>query len=243
MIFRSQSRAFTLAELLIAVAVTTVIVVLLMQVFSATSRHWRVSDEHVDTFRDARAALQMINRDLSRANLNGDAAMLRLSDPAGAFAKEAFAVTPIPNNGKSDLCAVGYYCAWDDGVNAFRLKRLFRKSDNIIVRLQGPTPDFNGIFSKAIPDEEDMAAYVWDLRFTPGAGSDFLAPTTPSTTWQWIEVRFKSMSPEAGRKLQSMPIDENVWAEQPPALSEIYRNAILPHQQQFMTRVSLEQRR
>src|SRR2546423_5827049 len=99
--------SFTLVELLVAIAVTVMIVALLSAVFTAAGKQWQASDQRIDSFRDARAALQIISRDLSRANVNGDAQMLTLSDidaTTGAFAKEAFAVTPIPNGGKSDLC-------------------------------------------------------------------------------------------------------------------------------------------
>ena len=241
---RSQSkRGFTLAELLIAVAITAVIITLLMQVFTAMASQWRSADSRIDTFRDARVALQLIERDLSRAILNWDNEMLKLQDVSGSFAKEAYAITPIGNPGKSDLCSVGYYCAWDATAKAYLLKRLFKDSDTIITPLQGSPPNFTTIYTKDAANEEEVAAYVWDLRFTPGTGSVYASPTSPSSTWQWIEVRFKAMSTEAGRKLRVLNISQTTWSEEPPTLSAEYTNAILPNQQQFVTRVTLGQKR
>ena len=99
--------------------------------------------------------------------------MLQLSNYAidssgNQYAKEAYAVAPMANSGKSDLCAVGYYLAWDATVKAYRLKRLFKDSDTTVTSLAKGTPDFTTLFTKATANEEDLASYAWDLRFRPG---------------------------------------------------------------------------
>ena len=92
-----KSRGFTLAEVLIATAITLLIVTLLFGVFSSVVSQWRTSDQRIDAFRDARAALLLITRDLSRAHVNGDRQMITLQDDTGPYAKEAYVITPIPN--------------------------------------------------------------------------------------------------------------------------------------------------
>src|SRR5205823_59224 len=142
--------------------------------------------QRIDSFRDARAALQIINRDLSRANVNGDAQMLTLSnvDATGAFAKEAFAVTPIANDGKSDLCAVGFYCVWNATSKTYSLKRLFWDSDTTVTNLAKSPADFAALYTKATSNEEELAACAWDLRFAPGTQYDPETPTAnPSKQW------------------------------------------------------------
>jgi type II secretory pathway pseudopilin PulG len=233
--------SFTLVELLVAITITVLIVTLLSTVFTAAGKQWRASDQRIDSFRDARAALQVIARDLGRADTNGDPQMLTLSDidSTSNYAKEAFAVTPIPNDGKSDLCAVGFYCTWDAASKTYTLKRLFRNSNVAVISLAKATPDFPTLFTKAAPDEEDLASCAWDLRFAPGTTYDPEKPATnPSTKWRWLEVRFKSMSAEAARKLQNMNVTQATWAD--PA-DPIYKTAITPHEQQFVTRVILQQ--
>src|SRR4051794_9692150 len=200
---------FTLLELLVAIAITVLIVVLLSSVFTAAGKQWQSADQRIDSFRDARAALQIIDRDLGRANLNGDAQMLTLSnlDSSGTFAKEAFAVTPIPNSGKSDLSAVGFYCVWDATSKTYSLKRLFRDSDAVVTSLANKPADFTAVFTKVAANEEELASCAWDLRFTPGTQDLAEKPTTnPSTKWRWIEVRFKSMSAASARRIRTMAV-------------------------------------
>ena len=234
----SRELAFTLAELMVAMAITIVIIAILFQVFSATAGQWQNADRRTDAFRDARAAIQLMGRDLGRANLNGDVQMLTVKDVSGGFAKEAYAVTPIPNGGKSALCAVGYYCAWDGDTKTFTLKRLFRDSNASIGNLDGPNPDFTALFAKGGGQEEDLAAYAWDLRFTPGTGAVAVSPGTSPATWDWVEIRFKCLSPAAAAKLKAMPISQATWADPNNAL---YRTNILPAEQQFVSRVTLQQ--
>lgn len=228
-------------EVLIAIAITVLIITLLSSVFTAAGKQWQAADQRIDSFRDARAALQIIDRDLSRANVNGDAQMLTLSnlDSTGTFAKEAFAVTPIPNSGKSDLCAVGFYCVWDATSKTYSLKRLFRDSNTVVTSLAKKPADFTAVFTKAAVNEEELASCAWDLRFTPGTLDVAESPTTnPSTKWRWIEVRFKSMSAASARRIRNMAVSSATWDDpNDPA----YKNAILPFEQQFVTRVKLRQ--
>lgn len=238
---RSHRGAFTLVEVLISIAITTVIVVLLFQVFAAAATQWQASDQRIDTFRDARAALHLITRDLSRAHVGANAGMLRLSDTVRDFAKEAYAVTQSANSGKSDLCAVGYYCEWDGGAKTYTLKRLFRDSDAAFALLKGATaPNFTALFAKDSAVEEAVAAYVWDLQFRPGVEDKAVNATSAQPPdWRWVEVRFKSMSPAAARRLRDLAVDESTWFD---AASPTYKTHILPFEQQFVTRVSLQQR-
>jgi Tfp pilus assembly protein PilW len=234
--------SFTLVELLVAIAITVVIVTLLSSVFSAAGKQWQASDQRIDSFRDARAALQVIARDLSRADTNGDAQMLTLSnlDSNGDYAKEAFAVTTVPNDGKSDLCAVGFYLVWDNTSKTYTLKRLFRNSDTTVTSLAKTNPDFTALYTKAPSNEEDLASVAWDLRFTPGTLYDPEKPAAnPSTKWHWVEVRFKSMSAASARKLRYMNISQTTWDN--PTTDPTYKTAILPYEQQFVTRVPLQQ--
>jgi type II secretory pathway pseudopilin PulG len=239
---RQTPAAFTLLELLVAIAVTVLIVVMLSGVFTAAGKQWQSADQKIDSFRDARAALQIIDRDLGRAHVTGDAQMLTLSnlDGSGSFAKEAFAVTPIPNSGKSDLCVVGFYCVWDAASKTYSLKRLFRDSDTVVTSLAKKPADFGALFTKTAANEEELASCAWDLRFVPGTEYATEAPTAnPSTKWRWIEVRFKSMSAAAARRIRNMTFSAATWEDpNDPA----YKNAVLPYQQQFVVRVNLHQR-
>ena len=234
-------RGFTLAELLVGMSITIVVVVLLFQVFSAFASQWQHAERRTDAYRDARAAVQLMSRDLSRANIGADAEMLTLKDPvATSIAREAYAVAPMPNSGKSMLCAVGYYCAWDGNTRSFTLKRLFRDSDTTVGDLVGASPNFTALFAKDASREEDLAAFAWDLQFTPGAGANALAVNTPTTTWKWIDVRFKCISPSVAPRLKAMNVGQGDWYDQN---SNAYKTIILPSEQQFVTRITLHETR
>jgi prepilin-type N-terminal cleavage/methylation domain-containing protein len=262
-ILRSR-QGFTLAELLIATAITGLIIVLLGQIFSTASAMWRSGGERIDAFRDARAALQLMAADLARANINGDPQMLKLdqiqssADGSYTYAGEADAITLSKNAGKSDLCTVEYYLLWNDTTKTFSLMRLFRNSDatNGQVDKKGNTPTCtNGLtsplnltclFTKKLTNQDEaqevLAAPIWDLQIRPGTSDIPLTSVTPaSTSWKWLEIHFKSMSVNSARKLKGMTsISQSTWTN--PSSTQ-YKSLILPYEQQFVTRVALEQNR
>jgi type II secretory pathway pseudopilin PulG len=230
---------FTLAELLIAIAITALLIVILFQVFAATASQWQFSDQRIDAFRDARAAMQRMVQELGRANINGAAQMLTLSDPYNDFAKEVYAISPIANTGKSDLCTVGYYCYYDPTTHAYSLKRLFKTSDLTFTSLAMSSPDYTTLYQKDSPSADEVAAaYVWDLQIRPGTGPNVVSITSAPSTWNWLEVRFKAMSPASGRKIRSSSIDLSTWFN---STSQLYKTYILPYEQQFVSRVTLQQ--
>lgn len=65
-----SSRAFTILELLVAVAVMAMVGVLLMSVMSQTSQAVRTSNDRVESFQAAREGFDAITRQLSQATLN-----------------------------------------------------------------------------------------------------------------------------------------------------------------------------
>ncbi len=114
--------------------VTLILVVALMQVFKATASTWQHGEAQVDAYREARAALQFMARDLSATlqasytqtnstpgstppppvmpTLALQHASASYNANGGPSNEEVFCLTNIPNSGASTLCAVGYYCQW-----------------------------------------------------------------------------------------------------------------------------------
>ena len=120
-------------------AVGTLLIVFLFQLFGASMRAWRQGEDQVETYREARAALQMMVRDLSQtiqpmtrgvytsptptpgASPTVMAPALVIDnypnpDPpkqsGDEINEEVYCLTTISNNGASSLCAVGYFCMW-----------------------------------------------------------------------------------------------------------------------------------
>ena len=214
----AKTEAFSLAELLVAMGITVLLVALLGRVLIAATSVWQLSDQRIDAFRDARAALQLMTVDLSRADVNGNAQMLTLAKYStdSSYAVEAYAVSPMKNTGKSDLCAVGYYLDWDATAKAYSLRRFVKDSNTTAVSLAISSPDFGTLYDRTKgTTPETLASYVWDLRISPGEGSSAISlGGDPATKWNWVEVRFKAMSVKAGRKLQaSAAVSQATWAD------------------------------
>jgi len=185
-----RERAFTLAELLIATGITVIIVVLLGTMFGSLLNTASQASQRIDAFREARAALHMIERDLSnlvRAQWNPDpfsnptptpgtaqpvtrpAAYFALdniySDPA-AGNQQLYAMVAAKRTGSSgDVCAVGYYCRWDG--QAYSLRRFFRNSaDTFNVIQSAATYAADSVLYVPGASDAIMAAYVWNLKVT-----------------------------------------------------------------------------
>ncbi|MEP6810800.1 MAG: type II secretion system protein [Chthoniobacterales bacterium] len=159
--------AFTLVELLVAVAIVAFLVVILAQIISSAEGIWRHAEARTDAFRDARAALELMSRDLRVALTNDRAPVLSLenvfiqsSDPsAGPTSnQQIYALVPAKNVGdpaaagpsptatpaRTDICAVGFYCSWDSTRHAYVLRKHVLQSNPTFTRLQSafgaPTP-------------------------------------------------------------------------------------------------------
>jgi len=64
---RNTEAGFTLLELLAAMGVLAVMIVMLFAAFSEASRAWLIAENRVETFTQARAALDLMSRELSQA--------------------------------------------------------------------------------------------------------------------------------------------------------------------------------
>src|SRR3954464_5213522 len=118
---RVESGAFTILELLIAAAITVVIVVSLGTMFGSLSSTAARANQRVDAFKEARAALQLMQRDLSAlVRAPGTAYFASdgdLSNGNGSQARHLCALVSLKNKPGAgaiagDLCAVAYYSGW-----------------------------------------------------------------------------------------------------------------------------------
>jgi uncharacterized protein (TIGR02599 family) len=152
-------QAFSLAELLVSTAVLSILMLLLFGLLEQATRAWQASEKKVDAFREARAALYLLKRDLEGLLVNDSVPFFRFDDPVALSpllysgptlntpAKHGDALFFISHQSgdaqdsskaKSDLCAIGYYLVYDrDSTNkltgstpkSYRLLRYFKSSD------------------------------------------------------------------------------------------------------------------
>lgn len=124
---RAWGAGFTLLELLVATTILSLMLLFLFSVFDQSTKAWQAGERKIDAFREARAALFMIRRDLRGVMVGEDTPMVynRLGVDigfSGALAPETsasnlFFLTRLPLNAQgsghaSEVCAAGYYVAW-----------------------------------------------------------------------------------------------------------------------------------
>ncbi|HEY8898800.1 MAG TPA: prepilin-type N-terminal cleavage/methylation domain-containing protein [Chthoniobacterales bacterium] len=146
---RWSDGAFTLLELLVSMTILSLLMVLLLSMVNGATKLWKANENRVDSYREARAAINVIASDLSSlypsANLSYFATQAD-STPKTPVSIEGldgrlFFVTALSadaqesGKNKSDLCTVGYFLAFDKtsltgrGVSSYNLYRYFRSSD------------------------------------------------------------------------------------------------------------------
>ena len=206
---RLRSRAaFTLVELLIATGITVAMVLMLGLMLGSLMGNASHATTRVDAFRDARAALQMIERDLrnlvrtqwspdpfsSPAPTPGTVKPLTL--PAAYFALDNIYTDPAAGNqqlyalvaakttaSSGDVCAVGYYCRWDPQLHAYSLRRFLRDSTITygVMKTAGSYATDSALYDLSALDVKNdvLAAYVWNLKITMYNSSGAVINTYP----------------------------------------------------------------
>jgi type II secretory pathway pseudopilin PulG len=286
---------FTLVELLIATGITVLMVVMLGWMLGSLMGSASHATQRVDAFRDARAALQMIERDLrnlvrgqwspdpftnptpastpqpvtlpaayfaaanvwqdpndpySTSNPNAQIFALISVKPSGSAPTATPTATPTASGG--DVCAVGYYCRWDNQLHAYSLRRFFRDSTATFSVMQGAGSyaTDSALYNLTAQDAKNdvLAAYVWNFKLAmyDSAGTVINTypyvcdpnATTPQPLPAAIEISFNAMSPQAAQAVMS------VTAGMTDSAAAAYwmnmdANLVKPHAYQFRSRINL----
>jgi len=246
---------FTLVELLIATGITVAIVLMLGWMLSSLMSTASHATQRVDAFRDARAALQVMQRDLRNlVRTQWTTPTQPQTLPTAYFALDNIYTDPVAGNqqlyalvsakttaSSGDVCAVGYYCRWDDQLHAYTLRRFFRQFSLADMQAWGSYAADSVLY---VPGASDavLAAYVWNLKITmydSGGAVINTYPyicdpdaTTPKTLPAAIEISFNAMSPQAARTVMSVTSDPSVWMN-------MDANLVKPHAYQFRSRINL----
>jgi type II secretory pathway pseudopilin PulG len=131
--------AFTLVELLIAVSVLSLLAGLMFAVLNATSILWQTTEKGMSSFREARAALSVMSREISASYQEpGRRLQMMVINPNDSVVQQPqetardhpwgsriFLLSTLssraqtPGANRSDVCAVGYYLAFTRDRTAF----------------------------------------------------------------------------------------------------------------------------
>ena len=257
------SGAFTLLELMVAIAVMSILLVLLFNMVDSGARLWRANENRVDSYREARAALGIMSRDLQNAlaATNSLDDQFLLNDTAFPNLAAAnlvsdtnrgaalFFLTALPAkaqdsaSNKSDVCQVGYFMAFgksssasNSPVNTMNIYRYILSSDPAFQLLTN-SPVFPADLFTLDPRVELLARNV--TRFTARAytltnNSLSAFSASPSTPLpDLVEISISAISQEAGKKLGNAL---SAWTSTNSAL---YTNIVGPVEQTFTTRIRL----
>jgi prepilin-type N-terminal cleavage/methylation domain-containing protein len=171
------TRAFSLLEVLVAMAVLSLVLVLLLSVTNNASKLWRANENRVDSYREARAAINTIADDLASLCVSTNTTFFAVTPESGSDADlpavatgatasgmndKLFFLAALPadaqeaGKNKSDLCTIGYFLAYDKtsltgkGVASYNLYRDFRSSDDTFTALETGKP-FSGVNTDTAP--------------------------------------------------------------------------------------------
>src|SRR5437016_1016458 len=112
-----RPNAFTLVELLVALAMTSILAVLLISVVSAALNVWQQGRNQIDTFSNARQTLGRIADEIKGAvagtnQIEFSENLSSLKDPSDPDpqppSENIFFVAPYPNSGSGDFCVIAY---------------------------------------------------------------------------------------------------------------------------------------
>lgn len=250
-----KNSAFSLIELLVAMAVLSLLVVMMLGLVDSAAKLWRDSENRVDAYREARAALSIMSRDLRNALATTNTNLFLLNND-GAFAKApasaetnadragaAFFLSALPVNAqetgknRSDICEVGYFLGFERLTGAtnqtLNLYRFFMSSDDTFTRL-GVNSNFVNV--PLVGDSSELLARnVREFKVTPYALSNnaFVAftPTTNKPMPDMVELSVTAVNQDAAKRFTN----RTDWTSlNPPA-------SLTNAQQTFTTRIRLNQ--
>jgi len=120
--------AFTLAELLVAMTVLSLLVLLLVSFLGGVNRAWISGEQQAETFQDGRAIIELMSRELSQSVISPRLQFVQNPTLIGANQRanssSLFWQAGLTSTDSGNLSEVGYFIT-QDTQNNFQLKRFF----------------------------------------------------------------------------------------------------------------------
>jgi prepilin-type N-terminal cleavage/methylation domain-containing protein len=222
-----RSHAFTLLELLVAVSVLSILIVVLMNVVGSATSLWRGSENRAESYREARAALQVMASDfecnMASTNTNYFVTLLSGADSTTLANGQAGFLASLPvtaqaTNSKSEVCTVAFFAAYGpkspiagtNGLQGWNLYRYFLESNETFSRLTNSGALFTSV-NPANTNCEILARNILYLKITPLVALTNSAGiiTNFSTNWDrsinpiphLVEIQTISVNNERARRL------------------------------------------
>lgn len=244
-----RSRGFTIVELLVALAITVILVLILTSVVAATLGAWSQGRNRLDTYSNARQVLGRLGDELKGARANPAVSGSKIQfvenanlsngpTPTAFTAESVFFVAPYPNFGAGDLCVVGY--ALDSGTH--ELKRAFRSSDTGWNATPGPRYQAAG-YSFAAAEWHVIATGVLQFELRCYSQNDLDTNTDPpAATWDSLSTNINMTGKAPRRIVMRLQVVDDRAATQLAGLtvgSGPYNAIVQRAARQFFSEVSL----
>lgn len=170
---------FTLLELLVASALGAIMLGLLFNVLAGVLDSWNTTTAREECYREVRAALQIMSRDMDNlVKVQPDAppvvvdiSVNAVADPSGkvvGFFSKIPASAQVPGQNYSDISAVVYFLAPSPS-SPFTSPALFRRllsSNEVFTRLQSPDGVFSVACDPSLPGTEVVAQNVTHFQIS-----------------------------------------------------------------------------
>lgn len=249
--------AFTLIELLVAMAVFAILVVMLMGMVDSASKLWRQSENRMDSYRETRAAIAIMSRDLRNALAGTNTNYILLNENAYPFLADAekstnyagaiFFLAAEPANAqqtgsnRSDVSMVGYFLAYGNSSmvaaaqagSAMNLYRYFRSSDVTYAKMSNSTASpFDTNILTSDGSVELLARNIKSFRVTAlDTNSTPYVATTNAPLPPMVKIEIVALNKDTSKKMRS----KDDWTNSLSALS----NVVIQNSQTFSTRENL----
>ena len=249
-------------------AVMAILLVLLLNMVDSGTKLWRVNENRVDSYREARAALGIISRDLQNAlagtnntsnflfnasafpNLSGVGNLVSDTNQGAAL----FFLSALPAkaqdiaSNKSDVCQVGYFMAFgksssasNSPVNTMNIYRYILSSDPTFARLtNSPLSPFPSTLTTSDPKVELLARNV--TRFTASAytfTNNSLVTFSASTNTPVPDLVEISVSAINQEAGKKLGNSASDFSAWTSTNGPVHSNIIAPVEQTFTTRIKL----
>lgn len=237
--------------------VLSILLVVLLNMVDSATKFWRDSENRVDSYREARAALQIMSRDLQNLVASTNTNYFLANQSAFPLVTNVANVVTDTNRGgvvfflaslptkaqqsglnRSDVCQVGYFLALNRTAGStnvsLNLYRYFRSSDPTFQALRSPS----SLFKSPIPqpntaDTELLARNVSAFTIVPFTQTNgrftIFEQSAATPLPNAIELRITALNQDVAKKL---PATVTAWTNQTTALN----NAAI---QSFSTRIRL----
>lgn len=209
---------FTLLELLVATVMFALLIAVLFGMVDSVTKLWRASENRAESYREARAALNLIASDLRSAfvstNTNYFSTNITPAFDASSGDSALFFISVLPSGAQAegsslgDLCQVGYYLKYgSNGAGAeqrgsYSLYRFFKESNETFTDLTRNDP----LFHHSSTNVELLARNIpfFKIRYYTVRSDGFIVSWTRSTNTplpNFLELELTAYNNDAVRRL------------------------------------------